>query len=164
MGTEPEGFAAATPGTALMEGVWLLSATLGSGPGANDDCVATEEHDIERAGLAGRAGANGAGDAGNVVPVCEGCLAMGTVACVGVGVGVDWFEVAAAMLMEVGCWCLAGPGCTCPSSPGWNVRHEQNPSEEVMRSVWPSFVHVRSVKVAKCRLLTIHSGFCCCVS
>lgn len=125
-----------------MEGVWLLSATLGSGPGANDDWVVIEEQDMDRAGLAGRAGAKDDGEAGNAVPDCEGCLAMGvgTLVCVGVGVGVDWFEVAAAMLMDVGCGCLVGPGWTCPSSPGWKVRHEQNPSEEVMSNVLPSLV------------------------
>jgi hypothetical protein len=33
-----------------------------------------------------------------------------------------------------------------------------------MSSVKPSVDHVRSVKVAQCRLLTIHRGVCCCVS
>lgn len=67
-----------------------------------------------------------------------------------------------------------------PSSPAEKVTEEQKPSEELIRSVDPSFdldfvntcstmeihlaYHVISVKVAKCRLLTMHNGFCCCVS
>lgn len=58
---------------------------------------------------------------------------------------------------------------------------EQNPSEDVISSIEPSLdlnickqrhklkskdsrYQVMSVKVAKCKLLTMHSGFCCCVS
>jgi hypothetical protein len=67
-----------------------------------------------------------------------------------------------------------------PSSPGANVTAEQNPSEDVISNVDPSLdlvyisilylrlkhstYQVMSVKVAKCRLLTMHNGFCCCVS
>lgn len=136
--TGPE-LAAATPGTALIDGVCWLRATFGSGPGANEDCVATDEADMERAGLAGRAGANEDGEAGKAEPEpeLEGFGTGGAEAWVGVGVGVDWFDVVVVVLIDVG-WCFAGPGCTCPNSPGANVRQEQKPSEDVIRSVLPS--------------------------
>lgn len=69
-----------------------------------------------------------------------------------------------------------------PNSPGANESVEQKPSEELMINVNPSAdllcvrkqyvgikyrnstYQVKSVKVAKCKLLTIHSGVCCCVS
>lgn len=64
--------------------------------------------------------------------------------------------------------CLActasGPVYFSPSSPGANVIEEQKPSEDVISSMDPSLDQVMSVKVAKCKLLTMHSGFCCCVS
>lgn len=61
------------------------------------------------------------------------------------------------------------------------MRHEQKPSEDDINKVRPSFdlyyislvdwtqigiqtYQVKSVNVAKCRLLTTHKGFCCCVS
>jgi hypothetical protein len=66
---------------------------------------------------------------------------------------------------------------TCPSSPSANERVEQYPSEDDMSSVNPSFdlisvsdgknqaegtiYQVRSEKVAKCKLLTTHSGTVC---
>ena len=70
---------------------------------------------------------------------------------------------------------------TCPSSPGLNVRLEQKPSEELMSNVRPSLdlgdgsaysersitklkYQVRSVNVAKCKLLTTTIGVICCVS
>lgn len=141
MGIPPTGaeFAAATPGTAPIEGVCWLSVTFGSGPGAKEPCVATDEADMERAGLAGRTGANEEGEAGKAGPPEFECLAfVGPEACVGVGVGVDWLDVVAAVvLIELG-WLFGGPGCTCPSSPGGKVRHEQNPSDDVMRRVLPS--------------------------
>lgn len=90
IGTCPTGpeLVAATPGTALTDGVCCCSATLGSGPGANEDCVATEEADMDRAGLAGRAGANEEGDAGKADPELEGLTPEDPVV-VGVGVGVE---------------------------------------------------------------------------
>lgn len=50
----------------------------------------------------------------------------------------EWFDGEAVVLIDGG-WLFAGPGCTCPSSPGAKVRHEQNPSDDVIRSVLPSF-------------------------
>lgn len=75
------------------------------------------------------------------------------------------------------------PAKTDPSSPGLNARFEQKPSDELISSVSPSFdlniavsvnfegelgryvpYQVRSVKVAKCKLLTTTIGVICCVS
>jgi hypothetical protein len=60
---------------------------------------ATDETDIERAGLAGRAGANVDGDAGN--PLSEGFFAMGgAVALTGVAFGVDCCELTEVLIFD----------------------------------------------------------------
>lgn len=160
-------------------------------PGANEDAVAILETELLRVGLPGLAGTNELGDAGNPA---EGCLviggavavtAVGILEVVGVGVGVEWLEArdAAVSIEGVGA-CrdsfAVGPVYFSPSSPAAKVKDEQNPSEEVISNVDPSLdlellatysaawvkstYHVRSVKVAKCKLLTMHKGFCCWVS
>lgn len=49
-----------------------------------------------------------------------------------------WLDAAAAL--GVGCFAVGiSPWYTCPSSPGAKDRVEQKPSDEVMRSVSPSF-------------------------
>jgi hypothetical protein len=64
-----------------------------------------------------------------------------------------------------GCWAVPTGGVYgWPNSPGANDNVEQKPSEELIIKVKPSFDHVRSVNVAKCKLLTTHRGVCCCVS
>jgi hypothetical protein len=91
---------------------------------------------------------------------------------VGVGIGVfcDEREKGVALMLkgvldEDDDAALACSGVwTSPNSPGAKVRVEQKPSEDVMRSVSPSLDQVKSVNVAQCRLLTIHSGVCCWVS
>src|ERR1700761_1627351 len=89
-GTGPE-LAAATPPTVLIDGVACMS-TLAS-PVA-EGCTkedATEETDIERAGLAGLAGVNVDGEAGN--PPSESFLVIGgALALTGVALGVDCCE------------------------------------------------------------------------
>ena len=70
---------------------------------------------------------------------------------VGVACGVEAAELALATEMGAGvCFSLRDEGWwyTLPNSPGEKVRAEQKPSDEVMRRVWPSLDHVRSVKVA----------------
>ena len=70
---------------------------------------------------------------------------------VGVGCGVEAVEFAFATEIGVGvCFALLAvlAWYGVPSSPGAKVRAEQKPSEDVIRSVWPSLDHVRSVKVA----------------
>lgn len=59
--------------------------------------------------------------------------------------GIEAGEAAAAegepaVLMEEGMWRGRG-GCwyDTPSSPGWKLRAEQKPSEDVISSVLPSF-------------------------
>lgn len=168
--TGPE-FVAAIPGMDDMEGVGASPA-----PGANDDAVAMLETELLLVGLPGRAGTKELGDAGKPA---EGCLAIGGAVAVdapgildvvGVGVGVEWFDdcEAVVLIVEGVWWCTrceaSGPVYFSPNSPGENVKAEQKPSEELINSVDPSLDHVTSVKVAKCKLLTIHSGFCCCVS
>lgn len=69
---------------------------------------------------------------------------MGMLAPVGVGVGVEWFEdCAALMLIAAGVACrllcnARGPVYFSPSSPGLKVMAEQNPSEDVINRVDPS--------------------------
>lgn len=70
----------------------------------------------------------------------EACLSKKeATAVVGVGVGVccaeEAVEIAGEGLWAVGTW----PEYVCPNSPGLNDTLEQNPSEEVMSSVSPSF-------------------------
>lgn len=58
---------------------------------------------------------------------------------VGVGVGVFCDEESVEALGIVGCFAVGtSPLYKVPSSPGVKVRVEQNPSEEVIKSVWPS--------------------------
>lgn len=106
---------------------------------------------------------------------------------VGVGVGVECGDACdVVVFIAEGVWCgrlwvANGPRYFSPSSPGAKVTDEQNPSEDVISNVDPSFdlyhvsevaatifflwtYQVISVKVAKCKLLTMHNGFCCCVS
>jgi hypothetical protein len=69
---------------------------------------------------------------------------MGMLVPVGVGVGVEWFDdCAALMLMAAGVACrllceASGPVYFSPSSPGAKVTAEQNPSDDVISSVDPS--------------------------
>lgn len=70
------------------------------------------------------------------------------------------------MVAAVGTGVLAfaeasSPVYTWPSSPGVNERVEQKPSEDDISSVRPSLDHVKSVNVAKCKLLTMHNGVVC---
>ena len=152
MGTPPTGpeFVAARPGTADMEGVGAFITPMSPAPGANDEAVAILETELLRVGLPGLAGMNELGEAGNPA---EGCLVMagavavavlGMLEVVGVGVGVEWLEAReAAVSIEGVCACrdsLAnGPVYFSPNSPGANVKDEQNPSEEVINRVAPSF-------------------------
>ena len=99
---------------------------------------------------------------------------------VGIAARVFW-EVVAGTEPSVGCAKVGcGPVYTAPSSPGAKDRVEQKPSVEDMRSVRPSLdlenmlagekprdvwtYHDKSENVAKCKLLTTHSGVVCCVS
>ena len=193
IGTPPTGpeLVAARPGTADIDGVGAFMTPMSPAPGANDDAVAMLETELLRVGLPGLAGTNELGDAGKPA---EGCLviggavavaAVGMLEVVGVGVGVEWLEARdATVSIEGVCVCLVsfavGPVYLSPSSPAAKVNDEQNPSEEVINNVDPSLdlgllvtclrarakptYQVRSVKVAKCKLLTMHKGFCCCVS
>ena len=106
--------------------------------------------ELLRVGLPGLAGTNELGDAGKPA---DGCLCIGGAVAVavadmlpvvGVGVGVEWFDVwLAAVLMAAGVCCdllctANGPVYFSPSSPGANVIEEQKPSEDVMSSMDPS--------------------------
>lgn len=169
-----DGLLAATLGTLPRVGVGLLTIC--------DDRVATDDVELERVGLGGGSGAGEADGANTGV----GCLSNdgGADTAVGVGTGV----ACADDVVEIGAgdgWCAVGtwPVKTCPSSPGAKVRFEQKPSDELMSKVrpsldlyitvrllqstaksWEATNHVRSVKVAKCRLLTTMMGYICCVS
>ena len=127
-----------------MTGVGLFITIPDSAVGVKDDCVATLDSELLLVGLPGRAGANEDGLAGKPA---DGCLDVaiadaGMLEDVGVGVGVDWVELAAVLIAEGWCFvvvCTAGvPWWTCPSSPEAKVRQEQKPSEEVIRRVSPS--------------------------
>ena len=118
------GFVAATLGTLPRVGVGLLIIC--------DDCVATDDVELDLVGLGG---GNGAGDAeGAKIGVL--CLSKdtGAEAAVGVGWAGDAVDVAGDGCAAVGTW----PVYTCPSSPGLKVRFEQKPSEELMSNVRPS--------------------------
>jgi hypothetical protein len=143
-------------------------------PGAKDEAVAMLDTELLLVGLPGLAGTNELGEAGKPA---DGCLCIiGAVAVaafdmlpvVGVGVGVDAFDPLVVLIVAGVCcgrlWTANGPVYFSPSSPGANVIEEQKPSEEVINSIDPSLDQVISVNVAKCKLLTMHSGFCCWVS
>lgn len=96
-----------------------------------------EEEEFDLVGLGGFA--NGEGE---IEGTTEGktCLSKGGAdAVVGVGVGVGWVEDAAEIAGDG--WRAVGtcPTYTCPSSPGLNDKFEQNPSDELMSRVSPSF-------------------------
>lgn len=95
--------------------------------------MATEQAELERAGLAGGTwGALGAAE----LPLLDGTWVglTGDGACVGVGRGVTLAEVLAAFDAAA-----VDPEYVCPSSPGANESVEQKPSEELMIKVNPSF-------------------------
>lgn len=174
MGIPPTGpeFVAARLGTADMEGVGAFITPMSPALAANDEAVAMLDTELLRVGLPGRAGMKELGDAGNPAEGCRviggavAVVAVGIWDVVGVGVGVEWFEVRdVAVSIEGVCACrdslTSGPVYFSPSSPVAKVKDEQNPSDELINNVEPSFDHVRSVNVAKCKLLTMHKGFCC---
>jgi hypothetical protein len=146
IGTGPE-LVAAKLGTEDIAGVGAFIEFGSPALGAKDAILDTE---LLRVGLPGLAGTNELGDAGNPA---EGCLCIGgavdvavadMLPVVGVGVGVDWFEGVAAVLIAAGVccgrlWVARGPVYFSPSSPGANVTAEQNPSEDVISKVDPSF-------------------------
>lgn len=187
--TGPE-FAAARPGTWDITGAGAYMLPCSPAPGAKDEAVAILETELLRVGLPGRGGMMEEGDAGKPADGCFTRLGSVAVAddpgmfeLVGVGVGVEWEDESDADVLIIdGVWrmfgCVAsGPVYFSPSSPGAKVKAEQKPSLELMRSVKPSLdlvllvfpkscletasYHVTSVNVAKCKLLTIQSGFCC---
>lgn len=149
IGTGPE-FAAAKLGTDDIAGVGAFIAVGSPTLGANEAAVAILDTELLRVGLPGLAGMNELGEAGNPA---EGCLCIGGAVAVaaadilpdvGVGVGVDVFDCEAVVLIAAGVDCCRlcaakGPVYFSPSSPGANVTAEQNPSEEVINSVVPSF-------------------------
>ena len=146
-----------------MEGVGLfVTAAFWSGALAKEEAsVPMLDVDMLLAGDAGRAeavngDAEGLGGA-SMLPetegwreACEGWDGIAGTAGVRVGVacGVDAAELALATEIGAGVCLWFETGYTVPSSAGPNVRAEQKPSEEVIRSVWPSLDQVRSVKVA----------------
>jgi len=116
--TVPE-FVAATLGTDDMTGVeWFRTTPWSMVPlpvpvpvpvATKEDMVATLETELLLVGLPGRAGANEDGDAGKPADGCfcigsePGVTEVGIDAEVGVGVGVEWLEDAALLvLMEDG--------------------------------------------------------------
>lgn len=162
MGTPPTGpeFVAARPGTADMEGVGAFMTPISPAPVANDDAVAMLETELLLVGLPGLAGMNELGEAGKPA---EGCLVIagavavavvGILEVVGVGVGVEWLEAreAAVSIEGVCAWrdsFANGPVYFSPNSPGAKVKEEQNPSEEVINKVDPSFDLVLLVSISK---------------
>jgi hypothetical protein len=93
-----------------------------------EDCVATEQAELERAGLAG--------GTGPVLCVDELFVLIGDGTCIGVDIGVAF---AAGVLGLAVFWLTeVDPVYSCPNSPGANDRVEQNPSEELMINVSPS--------------------------
>jgi hypothetical protein len=130
---------------------------------------ATDDTDMDRAGEAGLAGANVDGEAGKLdAPGSETLRDIaGAADATGVAFGVDCWEDTTEVLIAMGAGValfVSGLGWIWPSSPGEKERAEQKPSEDVIRRVRPSLDQARSVKVAKCRLLTMTSGLDCCVS
>jgi hypothetical protein len=156
-------------------GVGALKTLESLAVGAKEDAVAMLDTELLLVGLPGRAGTKELGDAGKAAGGCfTGAVAVieaDILDVVGVGVGVEWFDDCDAVVLIEGVgWCRAwlalasGPVYFSPNSPGLNVKEEQNPSEELISSVEPSFdlstlvihrttnglqsYHVRSVKVA----------------
>ena len=107
-------------------GVGLLTTLAGAC--CAGDCVATEQAELERAGLAGGTGPVGAVDAGVVLTGGETCVEVGKDVVFEAGV----LAFAVLWLIET------GPVCGWPSSPGAKERVEQKPSEELINSVKPS--------------------------
>jgi len=112
--------------------------------------VAMLDTELLLVGLPGLAGTNELGEAGKPA---DGCLCMGGAVAVavpdmlpivGVGVGVDVFDVWPAVVLIAAGGCCArlctasGPVYFSPSSPGANVIEEQNPSEDVISNMEPS--------------------------
>jgi hypothetical protein len=125
--------AAVTDGTDPRVGVGLLTTPAGV---CCEDCVATEQAELERAGLAG--------GIGPVFVVGKPCVLTGDGTCADVDKGVAF---AAGVLGLAVLWPTeVGPVYTCPSSPGAKERVEQKPSEELMINVNPS-VDLYSVRV-----------------
>jgi hypothetical protein len=180
-------------GTDDIAGVGAFMLLWSPAPGAKDEAVAMLDTELLLVGLPGRAGTNELGEAGKPADGClciGGAVAVAVadmLPVVGVGVGVELFDAwPPVVLIAAGVccgrlWTANGPMYFSPSSPGANVMDEQKPSEDVISSIEPSLdlficqsshktklcpitYQVISVNVAKCRLLTIHSGFCCCVS
>lgn len=90
---------AARLGTEDIAGVGAFILPPSLAPGANEEAVAMLDTELLLVGLPGRAGTKELGEAGNPA---EGCLCIaGAIAViapdmlpvVGVGVGVDWFDV-----------------------------------------------------------------------
>lgn len=112
IGTAPTGpeFAAARPGTDDMTGVGAFMLPWSLTTGANDACVAMLETELLLVGLPGRGGMNELGEAGNNVEDCLGAddvtvVDAGMLDVVGVGVGVEWLEGDAALvLIAEGVW------------------------------------------------------------
>lgn len=106
----------------------------------------------------------------------------GDAGCAGFGLGEACVVDCASAPVACPCGAVADGTYGWPNSPAENARVEQKPSEELMMRVSPSVDlsyrqqwvvssrrkwyahHVKSVNVAKCRLLTTHNGVCCCVS
>jgi hypothetical protein len=149
IGTGPE-LAAARLGTDDIAGVGAFMEFGSPALGANDAAVAILDTELLRVGLPGRTGTKELGEAGNPA---EGCLCIGGAVAVavadmlplvGVGVGVEWLDCEAVVLIAAGMCCgrlcvARGPVYFSPSSPGANVTAEQKPSEDVISSVEPSF-------------------------
>lgn len=107
MGTGPE-LVAAKLGTEDIAGVGAFKEVGSPALGAKDAILDTE---LLRVGLPGLAGTNELGEAGNPA---EGCRCIGAAVAVtvpdmlpvvGVGVGVDWFDGVAVVLIAAGVWC-----------------------------------------------------------
>lgn len=107
IGTGPE-LAAAKLGTEDMAGVGAFIELGSPVLGANDAAVAILETELLRVGLPVLTGINELGEAGNPA---EGCRCIGGAVAValpdmlpvvGVGVGVEWFDADAAVLIAAG--------------------------------------------------------------
>jgi hypothetical protein len=138
------------PGKDPMLGVGALKTLESLAVGANEDAVAMLETELLLVGLPGLTGTKELGEAGKAAGGCfTGAVTVveaDMLPVVGVGVGVEWLDDCdAAVLMEGVCWfrdwgwLASGPLYFSPSSPELNVKEEQNPSEELIRSVDPSW-------------------------
>jgi hypothetical protein len=117
---------------------------------ANDDWVATEDVEFDLVGEEGRMlelAATGAGGGEGATDKLEDvrwwCPPAGNgdggAIDVGVAIGVFW-EEEWAVLVIIGCLAVGvSPAYIWPSSPCANVNVEQNPSDDVMSKVCPSF-------------------------